>query len=74
MQIGDWLHATEQLLTQALIAGTLPASWSNMSSLSYLLLQNNSLIGTLPASWGAGAMPGMYNLNLSMNQVTAHRS
>ena len=40
-----------------------------MSQLSYLLLQNNSLSGSLPASWGQGALPQLYNLNLSNNHV-----
>ena len=51
-------------------AGTLPASWANMSQLSYLLLQNNSLSGSLTASWGQGALPKLYNLNLSNNHVS----
>eukprot|EP00884_Botryococcus_braunii_P019768 jgi/Botrbrau1/6475/Bobra.0034s0049.1 len=50
------------------LMGTLPASWANMSQLSYLYLSNNNLTGTLPASWAN--MSQLSSLYLSNNNLT----
>ena len=57
------------MLTPCCLTGTLPASWAQLSKMSFLSLGQNNLSGTLPSEWGSGSWPQMYNLNLTQNQV-----
>ena len=69
-----WL-SSPPLLNRALAvkqrwgAGTLPGSWSNLTLMTDLLLQNNSISGQLAPEWGS--MPKLYILNLSLNHVSS---
>ena len=50
-------------------AGTLPGSWSNLTQMTELSLQNNSISGQIPPEWGI--WPSLYSLNLSANHVSS---
>ena len=50
------------------IAGTLPASWSVMTSLQRLTGSNNQLTGTLPGAWSA--LASLTTIDLSNNGLT----
>ena len=68
LRLRRWLRLQSSLFCP--VAGTLPASWANMSQMLYLLLQNNLLSGSLPATWGQGGLTQLHNLNLSNNHVS----
>ena len=50
------------------VAGSLPPEWEDLTQLSVLSLQNNTLTGTLPPSWGKG-MRALRELRLAFNNV-----
>ncbi|KAK7199107.1 hypothetical protein NESM_000879900 [Novymonas esmeraldas] len=50
------------------LTGSLPRSWSSLTSLMVVLLNGNDLSGTLPCEWGS--LPALYNLDLSDTNVS----
>jgi hypothetical protein len=54
---GWWAGASPNLtaidLSNNTLTGTLPKSWSSLTSLQYLDLSSNLLLGELPAEWGS---------------------
>ena len=70
-EVGNPPPMQELLLSNNRLTGSLPSSWSALTSLQKIELQGNSITGTLPSSWSALTLGSALTcLYLFSNKVT----